>query len=438
MSWNLVKTGKQLITQLVIITTGLIILAIIYQQELSLQSSKETAMEVKFSRLEKKLNDCEAENKTVASSLETESNLVRKNNETLANKIKLLEQEKNQTEQLIDRNRDKLQSNVTVIERDFFHYMAVSLRDTPYPGVENYTRYTVARLGMLPFAGIELLKPEYGPVINNVTSFRYPITVPACQIPARNNQSVFVAVISAPSNFDKRNTIRQTWRTHLNFSYHNSIMVVAGFAFILGLTDNDNTTQIKIEEESKTHGDLIQIEMSDFYRNLSLKVAGLFNWLYRHCQQIDFLFKVDDDVYVNALISPSSSGSTTGPIRAFTAIQLATCFLPEDKTETTKMLCNCPKPPEVVQGGKWNVSVEEWPWKDYPRYFFGPGVLFPGGTIFPFLASFQTTPLHPVDDLYYSGICSEKAGVKVRWSTSSNSVMAMGQPAVPDACVPLT
>jgi hypothetical protein len=32
MSWNLVKTGKQLITQLVIITTGLIILAIIYQQ----------------------------------------------------------------------------------------------------------------------------------------------------------------------------------------------------------------------------------------------------------------------------------------------------------------------------------------------------------------------------------------------------------------------
>lgn len=73
-----------------------------------------------------------------------------------------------------------------------------------------------------------------------------------------------------------------------------------------------------------------------------------------------------------------------------------------------------------ISGGKWNASVEEWPWKDYPRYFFGPGVLFPCGTILPFLDSFQTTPLHPVDDLYYSGICSEKAGVKFRWSTSSN------------------
>jgi hypothetical protein len=76
-------------------------------------------------------------------------------------------------------------------------------------------------------------------------------------------------------------------------------MVVAGFAFILGMTDS-NATQSKIQEESQTHGDLIQIEMADFYRNLSLKVAGLFNWLYRHChQRIDFLFKVDDDVYVN-------------------------------------------------------------------------------------------------------------------------------------------
>ncbi len=103
------------------------------------------------------------------------------------------------------------------------------LQNTPYPGVDNYTRYTVARLGLiLPLAGIEPRKPEYGPVINNVTSFRYPITIPACQTPDASNgtssnqqqPSVFVAVISAPGNFDKRNRIRQTWRTHLgNFSY---------------------------------------------------------------------------------------------------------------------------------------------------------------------------------------------------------------------------
>jgi Galactosyltransferase len=184
----------------------------------------------------------------------------------------------------------------TTFNRELFDYMATHLRDTLYPGVENYTRYTVTRLGLLPLAGIEPLKPEYGPVINNVTSFGYPITVPGCQTSA--NQSVFIAVISSSGNFDKRNTIRQTWRTHLNVDYHQSSMAIVGFAFILGIPDN-HVTQTQIEEESKTHGDIIQIGMSDFYRNLSLKVAGLFNWLYNFCPKIDFLFKVDDDVYVN-------------------------------------------------------------------------------------------------------------------------------------------
>lgn len=75
-------------------------------------------------------------------------------------------------------------------------------------------------------------------------------------------------------------------------------MEIAGFGFILGLTDN-SVIQSKIEEESKIYGDLMQIRISDFYRNLSLKVAGLLNWLYRMCANIDFVLKVDDDVYVN-------------------------------------------------------------------------------------------------------------------------------------------
>jgi hypothetical protein len=105
-------------------------------------------------------------------------------------------------------------------------------------------------------------------------------------------------VVSAPGNFDKRNTIRQTWQKHLKADYHKSLMETVGFAFILGLTDH-NQTQKQIEEESQTYKDIIQIDMADFYRNLSLKVAGLFYWLYKNCRNIDFLFKVDDDVYVN-------------------------------------------------------------------------------------------------------------------------------------------
>jgi hypothetical protein len=195
-----------------------------------------------------------------------------------------------------------LKANTTTtaaLDRKLFNYMATHLRNTPYPGAENYTRYTVARLGMLPLAGIEPLKPEYGPVINNFTSFRYPITISPCQKVKTDYPSVFIAVVSAPDNFEKRNIIRQTWRTHLNLDDHKKMMNIIGFAFILGLADK-NVTQIKIEEESKTHKDILQIEIPDIYYRLAIKVAGLFNWLNRYCAaQIDFLLKVDDDVYVN-------------------------------------------------------------------------------------------------------------------------------------------
>jgi hypothetical protein len=216
-------------------------------------------------------------------------------NEILSLK-KTLQNEK-EKEILIKANNNA--STTVSLDRKLFNYMATHLRNTPYPGAENYTRYTVARLGMLPLAGIEPLKPEYGPVINNFTSFRYPITISPCQKVKTDYPSVFIAVVSAPDNFEKRNIIRQTWRTHLNLDDHKKMMNIIGFAFILGLADK-NVTQIKIEEESKTHKDILQIEIPDIYYRLAIKVAGLFNWLNRYCAaQIDFLLKVDDDVYVN-------------------------------------------------------------------------------------------------------------------------------------------
>ena len=172
----------------------------------------------------------------------------------------------------------------------------ISLRNTPYPGAEVYTRYAVNRLGLLPLHSVSL-KPEFGSVFNDFLSFRYRFSVPSCHS-VDANRSIFIAVISAPSNFEKRNIIRQTWRKHVPIVEAQGLMGMSGFAFILGLTDN-NAIQKKIDEENKINRDIIQIEIPDFYRNLSLKVAGLLNWLYTKCSIVDYILKADDDVYVN-------------------------------------------------------------------------------------------------------------------------------------------
>ncbi len=69
--------------------------------------------------------------------------------------------------------------------------------------------------------------------------------------------------------------------------------------------------------------------------------------------------------------------------------------------------------------GKWGITYEEWPWHDYPKYYLGPAVLMPGVTILPLLAAIQTTPMIPFDDVYYTGICTEKAGVRIYDSPAS-------------------
>ncbi len=192
-----------------------------------------------------------------------------------------------------------------ILEADTILYQEVvkseataTLRNTPYPGVKNYTLYAMARLGMLPLADVEQLNSEFGPVINDFLSFRYRLSTLPCQ-KVKARRSIFIAVISAPANFDKRNMIRKTWRNYLKAVEQEDLMGLAGFAFILGLTEN-NFTQSVINEESNTFGDIIQIEMMDFYRNLSMKVAGLLNWLYKNnCRKVDYVLKVDDDVYVN-------------------------------------------------------------------------------------------------------------------------------------------
>ncbi|KAI9563633.1 hypothetical protein GHT06_011097 [Daphnia sinensis] len=295
-------------------------------------------------------------------------------------------------------------------QRAFFEYVTAVLRDTPYPGIENYTRYSVARLGLMPIDGVQPLVPEFGVVVNDVTSFRYPISIPPCQ---EGNRSVFIAIISAPGNFNKREMIRQTWLNHLEDVHEERLLRVAGYGFVIGLTEN-NETQKAIEEESHLNGDIIQIEMSDFYRNLSLKVAGLLNWLNGNCFKVDFVLKVDDDVYVNVRNLVHFLEAHHPSNHSIFGLGAGNLF--------------------PARWGQWNITVEEWPWSQYPPYFFGPAVLIPGNTVLPLLAACQTTPMMPFDDVYLTGMCTEKAGITVLKSFNSTSVLAMGLPGIPTAC----
>jgi hypothetical protein len=276
------------------------------------------------------------------------------------------------------------------------------LRDSPYSGVENYTRYAVARLGILPIKNAKPLIPEFGPVINDVLSFRYPINIPSCQAAEITNNtsanpSVFIAIISAAGNFKKRNDIRETWLIHLKSVMEKNLLGMARFGFFLGQTRNDSI-QKRIEEESQKHGDIVQIEMDDSYRNLTLKGIAVLNWVRQHCAKVDLVFKVDDDVYVNVhnLVhfvrsNYQSNNSVFGYARGDTY-------------------------PDREKISKYYITKEEYPWSNYPyNWLSGPAYFMHASVVIPLLAASQTTPLHPFQDyVFLTGMCREKAGFKIR------------------------
>lgn len=180
-------------------------------------------------------------------------------------------------------HEQNLEQNFSVIDNE--HDTSVEnlfnrWKGRPYSGIDNYIEYATVKENK------SILQFRQSQIINDV-SFRYLITVPACT----KEQKAFVAIVSAPSYFEKRQIIRDTWIQHIDFP--------ANIAFVIGRT-HDSAIQKDIEKESSNHSDIIQVDMVDGYWNLTMKDVALLNWLNINCPQIPFIFKCDDDVYVNA------------------------------------------------------------------------------------------------------------------------------------------
>lgn len=110
-----------------------------------------------------------------------------------------------------------------------------------------------------------------------------------------SNNELFLVIFvhSAPKNFDKRRAIRSTWGNEHNLNDDKMRLV-----FLVGFV-SDSSIQQKLVKENKEFEDLIQGNFVDSYRNLTYKhVMGL-KWVAYFCQNAKFVFKTDDDIFVD-------------------------------------------------------------------------------------------------------------------------------------------
>ena len=91
--------------------------------------------------------------------------------------------------------------------------------------------------------------------------------------------------------YNRRQVIRRTWAQDL-IQYNISMY------FVLALNP-DQTVNEQLRIESETYQDIIQFPFIDNYRNLTLKAISVLRWITDHCNYLDYILKMDDDVIVN-------------------------------------------------------------------------------------------------------------------------------------------
>ncbi|KAJ1523459.1 hypothetical protein ONE63_001314 [Megalurothrips usitatus] len=207
---------------------------------------------------------------------------------------------------------------------------------------------------------------------------------------------VLVLVHSATAHAEHRRLIRDTWGSW--GSAGRDVLV----RFLVGLPATSEE-QATLEEEAAAHGDLVQGNFVDAYRNMTYKHVMALKWFATRCPDATYVLKVDDDVLVNTPVLLDFVWRTLSP---FGARRLLACSV------LTGSL------PKRSYRSKWRVSFKEYSRAMYPRYCAGWAVLYSPDVAMRLYREMQGEPFFWIDDVLVTGLLPERLGIThVSWAS---------------------
>lgn len=210
-------------------------------------------------------------------------------------------------------------------------------------------------------------------------------------------EDVFLVVLisSLPRNFDARRAIRDTWggvKTVLDESIR--------LLFVMGLTQRDTEeVQKKVQVEDDQYGDIIQADFRESFQNLTLKVVLGLKWITQNCAHSKYMYKGDDDMFVNwenivsYLHDLQKKGEAKTKFFAGSVLYRSVRITRKDSKYYV---------PDKVYSGRY-----------FPPYCSGGGYIISTNIIPAMYEKSLTTAFIPIDDAY-QGILAKKIGVTPR------------------------
>lgn len=194
-------------------------------------------------------------------------------------------------------------------------------------------------------------------------------------------------VESSPKNSQQRQLIRRTWGkddlTQSNSSGYNRLRTL----FVLGHSGSKEIDALVLSE-SNAYGDIVMGNFTDHYRNLTIKSLFGIQMIYQKCQ-FSFLFKTDDDCFVNTglLLSNIENMHVSGSEHVYIG-RRGSKGVPRDAKS------------------KWYLAHHEYPFKELPPFILGAGYLLSALTVQTLLQMYKYTPFIVNEDVFVGYVLS--------------------------------
>ncbi|XP_046579069.1 beta-1,3-galactosyltransferase 5-like [Haliotis rubra] len=198
--------------------------------------------------------------------------------------------------------------------------------------------------------------------------------------------TVVIVVCSHPEHVQLRQTIRATWG--------NDVKHLGGAAivFLVGTT-TDGSWQELIRREVVIHGDLVQVDVVEDYRNLSRKVIKGMDWVVQNVPRTRYYMKCDDDIYLNVpyLLSELRRG-VIGSKQILGALSSSARVIRDPRDE-------------------WSVPYTVFPADTFPPYVAGGGYVMSKLALQLLLNVLPNLRLIHLEDVFITGVLAQEAGL---------------------------
>lgn len=212
-----------------------------------------------------------------------------------------------------------------------------------------------------------------------------------------SNITLLILVLSSPSNFVRRDTIRRTW-----MATASSKNLSTKTLFLLGATKNKGL-QMFITQEAERWHDIIQEDFVDSYFNLTIKTVMGLKWASKFCLNAAFVMKSDDDIMLN--IVNLTADLSNAPMAA------------RSKFVTGRKISGVGPIRDV--DSKWYTPESMFSDEKYPAYPEGHAYIMSSDVAEMLYRVSTTVPIFPWEDVFV-GMCMQEIGLEIYYLHAVN------------------